>query len=41
MLQADEYRAAGNEEQLFVILMRLCRQAGAMLSVKCNALGLC
>lgn len=26
-LQADEYRAAGNEEQLFVILMRLCRQA--------------
>ena len=27
MLQADEYRAAENEEQLFVILMRLCRQA--------------
>ena len=27
MLQADEYRAAGNEEQLFVILMRLCRQS--------------
>lgn len=36
MLQADEYRAAGNEEQLFVILMRLCRQAqslGTMLNM--------
>ena len=35
ILQADEYRNAGNEEQLFVILMRLCRQAGTPSSPIC------